>query len=39
MEEFRPLVVDAVVLTAINLRILSSKDFSNEPLSNAVLTA
>lgn len=37
MEEFRPLVVDAVVLTAINLRILSPKDFSSEPLSNAVL--
>ena len=37
MEEFRPLVVDAVVLTAINLRILSPKDFTIEPLSNAVL--
>lgn len=37
MEEFRPLVVDATVLSAINLRILNSADFTIETLSNAVL--
>lgn len=37
MEEFRPLVVDAVVLSAINLRILTPADFTTETLSNAVL--
>jgi CRISPR-associated protein Cas1 len=37
MEEFRPLVVDAIVLSAINLRILSPADFTTEPISNAVL--
>lgn len=37
MEEFRPLVVDAVVLSAINLRKLAPADFTTEPLSNAVL--
>jgi CRISPR-associated protein Cas1 len=36
MEEFRPLVVDAVVLTAINRRSLTPTDFSQEPLSQAV---
>ncbi|QLE57034.1 type I-D CRISPR-associated endonuclease Cas1d [Nostoc sp. TCL26-01] len=36
MEEFRPLIVDAVVLTAINRRMLSPKDFITEPISNAV---
>jgi len=36
MEEFRPLVVDAVVLSAINLRSLSITDFTTEPLSGAV---
>ncbi len=36
MEEFRPLVVDAVVLTAINRRSLSPNDFTTEPLSHAV---
>ncbi len=37
MEEFRPLVVDAVVLSAINLRKLTPADFTSETLSNAVL--
>lgn len=37
MEEFRPLVVDATVLGAINLHILTSSDFTIETLSNAVL--
>ncbi|MFP4006805.1 MAG: CRISPR-associated endonuclease Cas1, partial [Spirulinaceae cyanobacterium] len=36
MEEFRPLVVDAVVLNAINNKHLSPDDFSSEPLSKAV---
>ncbi len=36
MEEFRPLVVDAMVLSLINLRILSIDDFITEPLSNVV---
>ena len=36
MEEFRPLVVDAVVLQAINKRILQPEDFTSETLSNAV---
>ncbi len=36
MEEFRPLIVDAVVLTAINRRMLAPKDFITEPLSGAV---
>jgi len=36
MEEFRPLVVDAVVLTAINRRMLCVSDFSEEPLSGAI---
>ncbi|OUL26093.1 type I-D CRISPR-associated endonuclease Cas1 [Nostoc sp. T09] len=36
MEEFRPLIVDAVVLTAINRRMQTPKDFITEPVSNAV---
>jgi CRISPR-associated protein Cas1 len=36
MEEFRPLVVDAVVLTALNKGILTPADFTTEPLSGAV---
>jgi CRISP-associated protein Cas1 len=36
MEEFRPLVVDAVVLSAINKRSLCPSDFTTEPLSGAV---
>ncbi len=30
MEEFRPLVVDSVVLTAVNNRVLQSRDFTEE---------
>lgn len=36
MEEFRPTIVDAVVLNAINSQLLSPKDFTTEPLSSAV---
>lgn len=36
MEEFRPLVVDAVVLSSINRRAIAPTDFTTEPLSNAV---
>ena len=36
MEEFRPLVVDAMVLSAINRRALKPEDFATEPLSKAV---
>jgi CRISP-associated protein Cas1 len=36
MEEFRPLIVDAIVLTAINRRMLAPKDFITEPVSGAV---
>jgi CRISPR-associated protein Cas1 len=36
MEEFRPIVVDAVVLSAINRRVLSPENFETEPLSHAV---
>lgn len=36
MEEFRPLVVDAVVLSAINKKALAPVDFTTEPLSGAV---
>ncbi|MEL7039019.1 MAG: type I-D CRISPR-associated endonuclease Cas1d [Cyanobacteria bacterium J06592_8] len=36
MEEFRPTIVDAVVLNAINSQLLSPNDFTTEPLSNAV---
>jgi CRISP-associated protein Cas1 len=36
MEEFRPLVVDAMVLSAVNRRSLLVSDFTAEPLSGAV---
>lgn len=36
MEEFRPLVVDAMVLAALNRKVLSPQDFESEPVSNAV---
>ncbi|WP_416669159.1 type I-D CRISPR-associated endonuclease Cas1d [Egbenema bharatensis] len=36
MEEFRPLVVDAMVLAALNRRVLTPADFGLEPLSGAV---
>jgi CRISPR-associated protein Cas1 len=36
MEEFRPLVVDSIILTAINNRLLTLEDFTTEPLSNVV---
>ncbi|MDB9316015.1 type I-D CRISPR-associated endonuclease Cas1d [Spirulina sp. CS-785/01] len=36
MEEFRPLVVDAVVLAALNQNKLTLEDFTTEPLSGAV---
>ncbi|MGC1309856.1 MAG: type I-D CRISPR-associated endonuclease Cas1d [Phormidesmis sp.] len=36
MEEFRPLVVDAMVLSTINRQALSPEDFLAEPLSGAV---
>lgn len=36
MEELRPLIVDATVLSAINKRSLISSDFTTEPLSKAV---
>lgn len=36
MEEFRPLVVDSIVLTSLNKQVLTIKDFTTEPLSNAV---
>ena len=36
MEEFRPLVVDAMVLSAINRKALAPDDFVSEPLSHAV---
>lgn len=36
MEEFRPLVVDAMVISLINLKILTLDDFVTEPLSNVV---
>jgi CRISP-associated protein Cas1 len=36
MEEFRPLVVDSMVLTAINRRVLVVEDFVSEPISGAV---
>ncbi|PSM46012.1 type I-D CRISPR-associated endonuclease Cas1 [Chroococcidiopsis sp. CCALA 051] len=40
MEEFRPLIVDAVVLSALNKRLLTPAEFVTEPLSHAVsLTA
>lgn len=36
MEEFRPLVVDAMVLSALNRKALMPEDFSDEPISHAV---
>ncbi|NJR53087.1 MAG: type I-D CRISPR-associated endonuclease Cas1 [Leptolyngbyaceae cyanobacterium CSU_1_3] len=36
MEEFRPIVVDAMVLSVINRRVLTPDDFTTEPLSGAV---
>ncbi len=36
MEEFRPLVVDAMVLSAINKKALTPEDFVEEALSHAV---
>jgi CRISP-associated protein Cas1 len=36
MEEFRPLVVDSMVLTTINRRVLVPDDFTQEPISGAV---
>ncbi|MGQ4646190.1 type I-D CRISPR-associated endonuclease Cas1d [Lyngbya aestuarii] len=36
MEEFRPLVVDAVVVSAVNRKFLKLTDFTSEPVSNAV---
>ena len=36
MEEFRPLVVDAMVLSALNKKALCPDDFSQEPISRAV---
>lgn len=36
MEEFRPLIVDAIVLSALNKRSLTKDDFTAEPLSEAV---
>jgi CRISP-associated protein Cas1 len=36
MEEFRPLIVDAMVLGAMNRKVLKIEDFSQEPLSHAV---
>ncbi len=36
MEEFRPLVVDAVVLSTLNKQLLTKADFLTEPLSGAV---
>ena len=36
MEEFRPLVVDAVVLSVVNKRSLVPSDFTAEPISGAV---
>jgi CRISP-associated protein Cas1 len=36
MEEFRPLVVDAAVLSCLNRQLLKPEDFVTEPLSGAV---
>lgn len=36
MEEFRPIIVDQVVLNTINKGILTLADFTTEPISNAV---
>ncbi|MEM9905169.1 MAG: type I-D CRISPR-associated endonuclease Cas1d [Cyanobacteria bacterium P01_D01_bin.44] len=35
MEEFRPIVVDAVVLNAVNRQVLTLDDFVQEPISQA----
>lgn len=36
MEEFRPLVVDAIVLSGLNRKTIERQDFVTEPLSGAV---
>lgn len=36
MEEFRPLVIDAIVLSSLNKKLLTPDAFVSEPLSNAV---
>ncbi|BAY79427.1 CRISPR-associated Cas1 family protein (plasmid) [Nostoc linckia NIES-25] len=36
MEEFRPLIVDAIVLSVLNRQLLAKADFITEPLSEAV---
>jgi CRISPR-associated protein Cas1 len=36
MEEFRPLVVDSMVLSALNKKYLTCADFTTEPISGAV---
>jgi CRISP-associated protein Cas1 len=36
MEEFRPLVVDAMVLSSLNRKALAPNDFADEPISDAV---
>ncbi|NER45264.1 MAG: type I-D CRISPR-associated endonuclease Cas1 [Symploca sp. SIO1A3] len=36
MEEFRPVIVDSVVCSAINKHLLKPGDFTSEPVSNAV---
>ncbi|MFN6565181.1 MAG: type I-D CRISPR-associated endonuclease Cas1d [Nostoc sp. ChiSLP01] len=36
MEEFRPLIVDAIVLSVLNRQLLTKTDFITEPLSEAV---
>jgi CRISP-associated protein Cas1 len=36
MEEFRPLIIDSLVLGAINRKIFKPSDFITEPVSNAV---
>ncbi|BBD58714.1 CRISPR-associated Cas1 family protein [Nostoc sp. HK-01] len=36
MEEFRPLIVDAIVLSTLNKQLLTPADFVTEPLSSAV---
>lgn len=36
MEEFRPLIVDAIVVATLNRKFLTLDDFTTEPLSHAV---
>lgn len=36
MEEFRPLVVDAMILSGINRRVITLNDFTTEPISNVM---